>query len=125
MASFIIIGVVIVLVAGGLLYWVRQNDKPARETPVVTTPAPAKEKSDKKDTDKTDSKPQDTTSDTPATTDTAQPAQPEANTSVPQPTVDQLSHTGPADTVMQIIALGALAVAVTSFIRSRKTRSSL
>jgi len=123
MASFIIIGVVIVLVAGGLLYWVRQNDKPARETPVVT--APTKDKDDKKDTDKTESKPQDTATDTPATTDTAQPAQSETSASTSQTTVDQLSHTGPADTAMQLIALGALAVAATSFIRSRKPRSSL
>jgi len=122
MASFIIIGAVIVLMASGLLYWIRQNDKPARETPTVTSPASDKDKKDTKDTDKTESKPQDTASETPASTDTtpAPAAQP-----TPQTTVDQLSHTGPADTALQIIALGALAVAGTSFVRSRRAASSL
>ncbi len=117
-ASFIIIGVVLVLVTTGILYWVQHKDAPIRkEAPVVTTPeseeaAPKEEKN----IDREETAPSDTSS-TPAPT-----AEPTPGTA---PTVATLSQTGPKDTVFQLIALGALAVTIGSFVRSRRLRSSL
>lgn len=119
-ASFIIIGVVLVLVTTGILYWVQHKDAPVvrEETPVVTTPeteqtAPKEEKN----TDKEQESTPPVASDTPATTTEPTPE--------PAPTVTTLSQTGPADTAFQLIAVGALAVTAISFARSRQLRSSL
>ncbi|MDB5177786.1 MAG: hypothetical protein JWO61_169 [Candidatus Saccharibacteria bacterium] len=116
-ASFIIIGVIFVLVAGGLLYWARHSTSPAPETPVVTLPGPQKtDDSNKPDTNET--KPEDSSSSTPST------SQPETTTA-PQAGVDQLSHTGPTETSLQLLVLSVLAGVVVAFVRSRNLRSSL
>jgi cytoskeletal protein RodZ len=118
-ASFIIIGVVLVLVTTGILYWAQHKDAPAarEETPVVTTPeteeATPKEE---KNTDNEEASPPATSSEPAAT--------PEPTPEV-APTVTTLSQTGPADTAFQVMALGALAVTIAGFVRSRKLRSSL
>ena len=124
-ASFIVIGVILVIVTAGVLYWVRHKDepsvaeKPGTTSQPVTTPA--------KDDDKT-SQPETTTT-TPAggTTapETTTPSTSATTPSTTTPSVTSLSQTGPADTAMELLALGALAATVASFIRSRNLRSSL
>ncbi len=118
-ASFIVIGVILVLAAGGLLYWARHKDASvARDnTPVVTTPGVNDgDKQKTNDTDKTDST---NSSQTPPQVE----AQPPASEEVP--TVTTLSQTGPADTAMELFALGALATVGVAFVRSRRSRVSL
>ena len=127
-ASFIIIGVVLVIMTTGVLYWVRHKDAPiAREspTPEVTLPG----ESAPTDTNKDDAKPSEDKNTSPSTPE-------ETNKSVTAPSADStpvatqtddgaLPTTGPADTALELIAIGALAVAGISFVRSRNHASSL
>jgi len=118
-ASFIIIGVVLVLVTTGVLYWVQHKDAPVarEEAPAVSKPetqktAPKEEKSTKTDeaTPPTENTPPSTLPETPP---------------VAALTVTTLSETGPTDTLIQLIAVGALIATIAGFTRSRKLRSSL
>ena len=122
-ASFIVIGVVLVILTAGTLYWARHKDtssvseKPGTTSQPVTTPGDADDKTSQPDT--TDTAPTgDTTTPQSTTPDTT-------TTPVATPSVTSLSQTGPADTAMELLALGALAATVASFIRSRNLRSSL
>lgn len=119
-ASFIIIGVVFVLMTTGVLYWVRhKDDAPARQgTPVVTAPKTEKTtpQDEKKDTPSETAPAPAATNPSPSTAETAP---------VTQPTVTSLSQTGPAGTALELVAVGALVATIAGFTRSRKLRSSL
>ena len=129
-ASFIIIGVVLVIMTTGVLYWVRHKDAPiAREspTPEVTLPGDETKTDESKDQAKPNEEPnkedtaspseEATTPDAAPSTDTAPAPQTESTTTLPT--------TGPADTAVQMIAIGALAIAGIGFIRSRNHATSL
>lgn len=120
-ANFIIIGVVLVVLTAGVIYAVRQTDAPApRETPVATQPEKTAE-APKQDDKPQDSKPTpDEAESTPAPT----PA-PEESPAVAAPTVAAIPQTGPVDTAFQLVAIGAIVVAIVGFVRSRTLRSSL
>lgn len=125
-ASFIVIGVVLVILTAGTLYWVSHKDTPSVAEKSGTTSQPAKTPA--KTDDKT-AQPNATDDSTPAAEPTATPqTSASASTSSPSaaaPSVSSLSQTGPADTAVELLAIGALAAAVASFIRSRNLRSSL
>ena len=121
--SFIVIGVALVLVAGGLLYGVRQSSNQAPEAPGVTQPI---KNDEKKPATPRDTTPQKPASDAPTTTETPSAAsQAPATAPAAQPEVDQLSHTGPAETVRDLLILSTLSGVIVAFIRSRQPRSSL
>jgi cytoskeletal protein RodZ len=122
LASFVAIGVVLVLVAGGLLYWVNHKGSVETETPAPVATEP-NSSNDQSNNDREDE---------PSAAPSNEPAAPEA---VPAPVaspvesaapvVTQLSETGPADTALQLLMAGLLAAFVAAFVRSRKLRSSL
>ncbi|MDB5165343.1 MAG: hypothetical protein JWM00_233 [Candidatus Saccharibacteria bacterium] len=122
--SFIVIGVVLVIMTAGVLYWVRHKDAPVTtppKTPGVTLPG-APEATPPKGDDKT---PQpDTTSDAPAGDSTPQTT-PSDNPATAPTDVTALSQTGSGDTALQLIAIGALVAVTAGFVRSRSQRSSL
>jgi uncharacterized protein HemX len=99
---------------------VRHKDAPiAREspTPEVTLPGNDTATDENKDESKpTQEEKEDDTTPSPATTETE---------ALPETEVATLSQTGPADTAVQLIAVGALAVAGISFVRSRNHTASL
>lgn len=119
LASFIVIGIVLVVAAGSLLYWVNHRDTAPTTTqqPVVSQP------DENKDENKND-QPEATPSDAPVESSPVAPT--ESHVAVaPAPVVDQLSQTGPADTAFQIVATGLVVAALAGFVRSRQLRSSL
>ena len=118
-ASFIIIGVVLVLVTTGVLYWIQHKDGSVarKETPAVSTPEV--EESTPKEQESAD------TDETSPPAATATPSSTPEAASAPAPTVTMLSETGPADTAFQLIAVGALVATAAGFARSRNLRSSL
>jgi cytoskeletal protein RodZ len=127
-ASFIIIGVVLVIMTTGVLYWVRHKDAPiAREspTPEVTLPGNDVTTDDKKDETKSSEEDKSTSSPAPEETTKLESTSSTETTPTPQTDDAALPTTGPVDTALELIAIGALAIAGISFVRSRNHAASL
>lgn len=121
--GFVVIGAVLILGSAGLLYWVSHRDAPATKTPEVSVPA-ASENSDKEKTETPTNSDSDTNKEETDNTQTSEtPSQPTSSSS--DQAVEQIPQTGPADTLMQLLAIGLLAGVVAVFVRSHKHRSTL
>ncbi len=129
--SFIVIGFILVLAAGGALYAVAQKMHPSEPantpTPEVTIPGAANDGESKPD----DKKPSSDSANGNSVTETdndKSPAKSDASkstTKTSQPEATELSQTGPADTMLQVLAIGALTLAITAYLRSRRPDLSL
>lgn len=143
--SFVIIGGILVLAAAGVMYWAGQqrSDKTdIAKTPEVSVPS-ATNDSDKKQPDSSTNKPDadksspaapgksseadkdKSSQDSSASND--QPAKNESknNDSSSADNVNELSHTGPADTLAQLLAVGLLTASSVAFLQSRRQETTL
>ena len=133
--SFIVVAALLVLGTAGLLYWIKRSDAPHSTTPGVAISGPSSDKqSPGTDTQKADknmstvspsteisrsSNQKKATSQEQTTTTRTPASNSEGSESSSQP-VTQLSQTGPADNVVQIVMVGILAFAVAAYLQSLK-----
>lgn len=121
--GFVVIGAVLILGSAGLLYWVSHRDAPATKTPEVSVPTATensdKEKTETPTTSESDGNKEDT--DNARTRETPSPSTPDST----DDEVEEIPQTGPADTLMQLLAIGLLAGLVAAYVRSHKHSSTL
>jgi LPXTG-motif cell wall-anchored protein len=119
--SFIIIGAVMVLLLAGGAYIVRQQSHRGTLTPAPTqiskTPAPSGNKPATSTPQKpADKKPQSAPTPQPSPALTPQPVPSSPST----PATSQLPHTGPAETMSSLLAVGLLTGVSVAYLRSRR-----
>lgn len=117
--SFIIIGLVVIGLFVGAVYFVKQrsNTIASVESPATQQGETSGEDEDSTATDQEENAPQ-PGAETDQTEGTPAPAEGQGGTASPNPA--EISATGPADTLVNMLILGLLAGATTSFVQSRK-----
>lgn len=129
-ASFIVVGALLVLVTVGLLYAVRQQPESGEiaKEPEITLPGADNNTDNQNRDDKTPAADEGGTQDKTSTDEsstTDETTDDETTEGDTETTVDEIPQTGPADTMMQLVAVGALTAVSSAYYRSRKVRHSL
>ncbi len=127
--GFILVGVVIAALLTGGLYLINwRSDQIAQKGPSVSQANDDKDAKKDKDTPGTSQPPANETDDSNGTqteqTPSPTPATPTPNPAAPQPGADGIiAETGPADTFLQVVGIGALVGAIVRYRQSRRSLS--
>jgi LPXTG-motif cell wall-anchored protein len=119
--SFVIIGIILVLLLVGGTYFVRQRLLVQADNGRQTTDTPQTKPSDKTDTPEESKKEEPT-----KTPETSQPVQPDSTAQdTAAPPAANLPQTGPAETLSVILGAAFLTAALAAYMRSRRDYVSL
>jgi len=109
--GFIVVGVILIGLLVGGVYFVSRQSAPAPTPTSTTTPAPTKQP---------ENKPENTSA-----VDTRQQQAAQAAPQAAPETAVQLPHTGPTEAIGSVVALGFLSLTTLSYLRSRRQLASL